>query len=50
MTKVISFLAGKKTYLVAIVGLVYGLVNNDMQIVMNSLLAMTGRAAISKLQ
>ncbi len=50
MRTFIDFLKGKKTYIVAIIGLLYGISQGDSEIVMTSLLAMTGRAAISKIQ
>lgn len=50
MRKIISYLSGKKTYIVAIVGLVYGLLQGDKNIIEISLLGLTGRAAIAKLE
>ena len=48
MKNIVNFLKGKKTYIVAIVGLVYGFLHNDPQIIQISLLGITGRAALSK--
>lgn len=50
MYSIISFLSGKKTYIVALVGLVYGLIHGDMKIVEVSILALTGRAAVTKIE
>lgn len=50
MKSILSFLSGKKTYLVAIVGLVYGFLINDVQIIETSLLAITLRAGIAKVK
>ena len=50
MKSILSFLSGKKTYIIAIVGLVYGLLINDVQIIETSFLAMTLRAGISKVK
>lgn len=50
MKSVLSFLSGKKTYLISIVGLIYGFLINDVQIIETSLLAMTLRAGISKVK
>ncbi len=47
MNTIFSFLLGKKTYLVAIVGLIYGLIHGDANIVEVSILAMTGRSALN---
>lgn len=47
---VFTFLEGKKTYIVAIVGLIYGILSKDAHIIEVSILAMTGRGAISKLE
>lgn len=48
MLNIISFLKGKKTYIVAAVGLIYGYLHGDMAIVEMSLLGLTGRAALTK--
>ncbi len=48
--KLIAFLSGKKTYIVATVGLIYGLLIGDVHLIELSLLAFTGRAAIAKVQ
>lgn len=45
--KVWNFLKGKKTYIVAICGLVYGISTNNQQIVVTCLLAMGLRDGIS---
>ena len=47
---IFSFLAGKKTYIVAILGIAYGIATNNIELVQISLLGLTGRAAISKLE
>lgn len=49
MRNIISFLAGKKTYIVAIVGLIYGLIHGDVAIIEVSILGLTGRAALAKM-
>lgn len=50
MTNIINFLKGKKTYIVAFIGLIYGLTIGDFKIIEISLLGLTGRAAIAKIQ
>lgn len=47
---IFNFLQGKKTYIVAIIGLLYGIAHMDMQIIEISILGLTGRAAISNLK
>lgn len=48
MSSIIAFFQGKKTYIIAIVGLIYGIIHGDTSIIEISLLGLTGRAAISK--
>ena len=49
MTSIISFLSGKKTYIVGALTILLGCLNNwDMQTIMIGLAMITGRAAISK--
>lgn len=50
MKNIFTFLSGKKTYIVAILGLIYGILTKDMSIIEVSLLGITGRSAISKLE
>lgn len=50
MKSILNFFDGKKTYLVAIVGLIYGIIHKDPQIIQTSLLGAFGRAAIAKIQ
>lgn len=48
MTKILSFLSGKKTYIVGILSIVLGILNGDTELIMTGLAAMTLRAGINK--
>lgn len=46
-TRILTLFEGKRTYIVAVVGLVYGILTADPHIIEISLLGLTGRAAIA---
>ena len=48
MNKVLEFLDGRKSYIVAVCVLVIGGVTQDMELISIGILALTGRHAISK--
>ena len=48
ITKVIGLLKGRKTYIVAAVGIVYALLTGDEALLVESVLAITLRAGIAK--
>lgn len=50
MTKIISFLSGKKAYLVAILMVALGLLQGDDKLVLEGLAVASLRAGISKVQ
>lgn len=47
----IEFLSGKKTYIVGILMIILGITNSwDLQMILNGLAIISGRAAIAKIQ
>lgn len=49
MKKLVDFLKGKKTYIVGMLMVVLGLLNDDQQMLLDGLGFMTVRAAIKKM-
>ena len=48
MNTIINFFSGRKTYIIAIIAIVYGLSIGDNKIVLDALLAITIRLGIAK--
>ena len=50
MQNILNFLDGKKTYIVGLIMIAYGIYINDNQTILNGIAILTGRAAINKIQ
>ena len=50
MSSIISFISGKKTYGIAIAMLIVAYYNGDMEMALEGLALITGRAAIAKVE
>lgn len=48
MSQIIDFLKGKKTYIIAVLMIVLGILQGDNQLILEGLAMMTLRAGISK--